>query len=923
MSFVGSNVWAALEINKSADTTSAVPGQTVAYTIEITNTGPDSETNVVLEDDLAGVLDDATYNNNVSSSAGSCTFNALTINCSLGTLSAGAVVTATYSVTVNDPPSGDSTLINTATANSDGGTPISDEVTVPISVSPQFTFQKSATPSEITAAGQIITYSFAVTNSGNVTLNNITVNESAFSGTGTLSAITCPTTTLAPEESTVCTATYTATQEDINAGVITNTATAQASYGSVVLLPASSSAAVTATPAAALTLQKTASPTIVNAAGEQVTYSFTVTNTGNVTLSGLAINDVMAAPATPGNLSAITCPDTTLAPGAETTCTATYTVSQADVDNGSINNSATATGSWVNGTVISESSSASVAATPTTALTLQKTASPTTVNAAGEQVTYSFTVMNTGNVTLRGLAINDVIAAPATPDNLSAITCPDTTLAPGAETTCTATYTVSQADLNAGNISNTATASGMTPNSFVVTSAPSTTTVQATAQASSLTLNKSADIQSFSYPGVAITYTYLVTNTGTVVLNNIAVTDSQINMVSCPATALNPGASMACKGTYVTTIKDVQQGGVTNIGTATAAAPNGTTLSVQSALTVEFNPDLIRKKTLSAVRNFLSARTQLILTASPDRYRLIRKLSQQKKACTDTGSFGNIRPTSNGATLNGSISSSQFSINPTKLDLWVEVHGAYYNQNRFENSRHGNFGVLYVGLDYLFMPSIVGGILAQGDVINQNESNHVNNAHGSGWLLGPYVSTKLNSNLYLHTRAGWGESNNKINPLGYYDDSFTTVRSLYNAELVGDFKLKNLLVMPTAGMTYYSENQHHFTNALNVLIPGQTVSLGQLNFGPEFAYQFNTLRCKEIGLRFTIQGLYNFNQSHDSFIDDEFFIPVSRFSGRTKLALDVLFPSGFSLSPMVTYDGIGTNSYNAVQAQIQFSAPFG
>lgn len=807
MSFVGSNVWAALEINKSADTTSAVPGQIVTYTVTITNTGPDSETNVVLEDDLTGVLDDATYNNNVSSSAGSCTFNALTINCSLGTLSAGAVVTATYSVTVNDPPSGDSTLINTATANSDGGTPISDEVTVPILVSPQFTFQKSATPSEITAAGQIITYSFAVTNSGNVTLNNITVNESAFSGTGTLSAITCPTTTLAPEDSTVCTATYTATQEDIAAGVITNTATAQASYGSVVLLPASSSAAVTATPAAALTLQKTASPTMVNAAGEQVTYSFTVTNTGNVTLSGLAINDVMAAPATPGNLSAITCPDTTLAPGAETTCTATYTVSQADLD--------------------------------------------------------------------------------------------------------------------AGNISNTATASGTTPNSFVVTSAPSTATVQATAQASSLTLNKSADIQSFSYPGVAITYTYLVTNTGTVVLNNIAVTDSQINMVSCPATALNPGASMACKGTYVTTIKDVQQGGVTNIGTATAAAPNGATLSVQSAFTVEFNPDLIRKKTLSAVRNFLSARTQLILTASPDRYRLIRKLSQQKKACTDTGSFGNIRPTSNGATLNGSISSSQFSINPTKLDLWVEVHGAYYNQNRFENSRHGNFGVLYVGLDYLFMPSIVGGILAQGDVINQNESNHVNNAHGSGWLLGPYVSTKLNSNLYLHTRAGWGESNNKINPLGYYDDSFTTMRSLYNAELVGDFKLKNLLVMPSAGMTYYSENQHHFTNALNVFIPGQTVSLGQLNFGPEFAYQFNTLRCKEIGLRFTIQGLYNFNQSHDPFIDDEFFIPVSRFSGRTKLALDILFPSGFSLSPMVTYDGIGTNSYNAVQAQIQFSAPFG
>ena len=48
-------------------------------------------------------------------------------------------------------------------------------------------------------------------------------------------------------------------------------------------------------------------------AGDTIAYRFLVTNTGSVTLTGIAITD----PKVP----AITCPATTLAPGASTTCT--------------------------------------------------------------------------------------------------------------------------------------------------------------------------------------------------------------------------------------------------------------------------------------------------------------------------------------------------------------------------------------------------------------------------------------------------------------------------------------------------------------------------------------------------------------------------------------------------------------------------
>ena len=88
---------------------------------------------------------------------------------------------------------------------------------------------------------------------------------------------------------------------------------------------------ITAGPA--LTLDKSAGPIVdVNGngrvdAGDTIAYAFLVTNTGTVTLTAVAVSDPV--------VGAVSCPVTTLAPGASTTCTATYTFTQADVDAGS------------------------------------------------------------------------------------------------------------------------------------------------------------------------------------------------------------------------------------------------------------------------------------------------------------------------------------------------------------------------------------------------------------------------------------------------------------------------------------------------------------------------------------------------------------------------------------------------------------
>ena len=101
---------------------------------------------------------------------------------------------------------------------------------------------------------------------------------------------------------------------------------------------------MTATQAPSLELVKTATPTTIAAAGQPVTYTFLVTNTGNVPISGITI--VEDAFTGSGSLPTPTCPPAAanLAPGASVTCTAVYTTTAADVGGATLRNTAHATG---------------------------------------------------------------------------------------------------------------------------------------------------------------------------------------------------------------------------------------------------------------------------------------------------------------------------------------------------------------------------------------------------------------------------------------------------------------------------------------------------------------------------------------------------------------------------------------------------
>ena len=70
--------------------------------------------------------------------------------------------------------------------------------------------------------------------------------------------------------------------------------------------------------------------------------------------------------------------------------------------------------------------------------------------------------------------------------------------------------------------------------------------------------------------GSAVTWTYVVSNTGTVALNNVVLVDDQEGAVSCPSPTLAVGASMSCTKSGV-----AGEGQYRNVATVTATSETG------------------------------------------------------------------------------------------------------------------------------------------------------------------------------------------------------------------------------------------------------------------------------------------------------------------------------------------------------------
>ncbi|EAQ40561.2 hypothetical protein MED134_07389 [Dokdonia sp. MED134] len=583
-------------------------GETITYNFTVTNTGNVTVTNIIVTDPLVTVTGGPI--DLVPGASDATTFVAEYV---LTQEDVDAGMVENQALATGQNPSGDDvedTSDDDSTVEGDDDVTITDLPEDPgmIAIVKTGTFNDEDGDG-FAQVGETITYNFTVTNTGNVTVTNIIVTDPLVTVTG-------GPIDLVPgaSDATTFVAEYVLTQEDVDAGMVENQAlaTGQNPNGDDVEDTSDDDSTeegedditITDLPEDPGTIAIVKTGTFNDEdgdgfaqVGETITYNFTVTNTGNVTVTNIIVTDPLVT-VTGGPID--------LVPGASdaTTFVAEYVLTQEDVDAGMVENQALATGQNPNGDDVEDTSDDDSTEEGEDDVTI--TDLPEDVGSiavvktgtfndedgdgfaqAGETITYNFTVSNTGNVTISNIVITDPLVA---------VTGGPIDLEPGASdaTTFVAEYVLTQEDVDAGMVENQALATGQNPNGDDVEDTSDddstaegeedvTITILPTG-ANSIALEKTGELIDLNgdgvyEPGEIIQYTFTVTNTGELTIEDIVITDPLVDVEGGPITLL-PGESDSTTftATYLITEEDIENGQVLNQATVSGVLPDGTEL---------------------------------------------------------------------------------------------------------------------------------------------------------------------------------------------------------------------------------------------------------------------------------------------------------------------------------------------------------
>ena len=489
-----------LSVSNSGSPNPVTAGNNITYAQTVTNNGPAN----------SGALtftESAPVNTTPQSLTGPAgwTCNLGTLTCTIGTLAANTTANFTFVTKVNTNVASGTNITQTDSVTCAASDPNcannTASSTIMVADSADMSVTNSATPVPV-IAGNNITYTQVVTNSGPSTATTATLTETTPANTSFQSVIfpagwSCVTPAVGSSGTITCTnpsfaagaATFTVTLK-VNVGTAAGTAINNTAVVSSAISdpnPANNTATAadvvaTATQADLITTN-TAAPSSV-ASGSNVTYTQSVTNNGPAAATSLSFTQTtppntnfqsFTSPAgwtctTPavGAAGAITCTATTLALNATANFTLVLQVNAGTASGTNIAETATATATNIvpNLTTNSATAMVVVANANSADMAIVKTAMPPSTVASGTLLTYTLVVTNNGPSSATNVIVTDplpsgvnfvsVTPIPPTCSNANGtVTCLLGTIANGG----TSTVTIVTLAGAPGIVTNTATVS--------------------------------------------------------------------------------------------------------------------------------------------------------------------------------------------------------------------------------------------------------------------------------------------------------------------------------------------------------------------------------------------------------------------------------------------------------------------------------
>ena len=625
-------------------------GNNITYTISVNDLGPSAGDNATLvfqtpaNTTFASVLPPAGW-----SCASPGSGFAGTVVCTVVTMAGGTSAPFTLVVKVNSGTANGTVISGTATVGSSANDPVptnntATATTIVGTTGPNLSVTNTASPNPV-QAGNNITYTQVVTNTGTTPVTGATFNETTPANEALVSITPpagwscagfpplCTNPSVAAGAIGTFTVVYTVSGAAAPGTPLTDTVTVNGANQSFGANMATATDVVASATQADLALSTAAAPSTV-LAGNNITYTQTVTNNGPAVAANAMLSEPIPANTTFSSYSApagwtciattsVTCTNPSVATGASADILIVLTVSP----------------TMAAGTIIATSSVSSTTSDPNSAnnstsvttnvnvacdLTVTDGGTPSPV-AAGGTITYTQTVYNHGpgncstatfmeptptNTAFMSVGVVTTGGGAWACPNSAPVSCTNPSVPPGSTGTITAKYTVGA--VAAGTIiTDTVTAASVTRDTNLGDNTATSTIAVASGTQADLSATNSASPNPVA-AGSNITYTQTVTNNGPAAATTVVFNDSlpanttAVSLVApgwtCTTAATPPNCTIASLAanttatfTFVVTVNaNAAAGTITQTDSVSSATadPNNANNSASASVLVSPSADL-------------------------------------------------------------------------------------------------------------------------------------------------------------------------------------------------------------------------------------------------------------------------------------------------------------------------------------------
>ncbi len=240
--------------------------------------------------------------------------------------------------------------------------------------------------------------------------------------------------------------------------------------------------------------------------------------------------------------------------------------------------------------------------------------------------------------------------------------------------------------------------------------------------------------------------------------------------------------------------------------------------------------------------------------------------------------------------------------------FWVEAKGQWSTLDDIESS----YATLTLGYHYAPSENVLVGVM--GIVDDSVSDDGTARVEATGWLVGPYAVARLqNQPLVFSASYLVGRSDNSASPSGTYTDSFDSDRTLATVGMAGEIQLESLTLIPAIDLAHAEETNDGYLGGDGLPVRSMTVTTTEATIGLNFVMPLDVP-----GGAFDLVGGIGATSS----ITDDGRDRDESTRGQTEIGFRYTLDAGGRLTARATYDGLGTDDYEAFGIEAAFEVDF-